>query len=448
MSIMVLNYGLRNWMDIIVHNNTIFIGSSIGIVFAFDLYNGKTLGLYDTTQFYPESERYVKKNLNASPSISNEILYIGGYDGFIYSIPLNCILNNFKMYQHFGRSPLKLVSNGLIKQYRIHDITQSIDMYSVYLENSKYYNTIVSSDGNFLNLIPKSIFNIPKKLATKTHFTTFPQTEHWIYDRFQYFNHTTHSQELKLEQNFKKQEISKENLIVWNVSNFFTCQPIILDGLIPAAMMGLGYIAIAFGFKTIDKIVTFKFLLLPALPGVENEEFVFIKDINKILVANAIYYNGMIFSECDNFTLSVMGGTITFSEFKMYMQLDELLNFKADYNSKSSVLYVKGNGKNYSFSSKMINQLCDPFLNIISIGTFNGKHVQQSIKKTETTLLNNKLYIVLDEVEKTDILIVVKYNHLSLPIVHYIEPKKHNVIDIEKTYKYLVLLNEHVIASA
>lgn len=442
---------------IISNNNIVLIGSSDGKLYSFDLFKG-FIGYCDITLFYDEHERHYRKNLNASPAMDkNGNIYIGSYDGYIYNIPSYlCNKTNYNINTNL----LQLVHNKIIKQYRfnIENIPLAV-ISSIKTDKNIPYEIIVSSDGKYVNLIPKFMFGLHIPYKIELHGKYYLQSNRWWKDRLNFFSEENFNITIDIQPfTYKKTPIDKVNntsIICWDIWDFFSTQPRILDTYIPAAMNALSYKIFAFGFhkKPKDIKIHFNMLLIPTHPAVNtSEEFIYKNDITKILIFKAVYFEGIILTKTiDNFEISVMGGTIPYNIFNTYMAVDENdLSLDCDFYTVASCLNIKGNGKKYEFSGDIVNKICNPLLNIISVGNFRGQNIKlKNEKNVKVYEYDNFILILLDKtiVNLYNIISIVEFNYDDYIQLYKFELNNKNYFEYTKNpkYKYIILLNDMVI---
>jgi hypothetical protein len=149
----------------------------------------------------------------------------------------------------------------------------------------------------------------------------------------------------------------------------YITQPIVLDTYIPAAMDAQGWRIV---FKSINECV-----MIPCIPDIE-ELFIETDDKSKYITMRYVRYDNIYAAEGD-FELSAMGGTIPFKKFRAFFEIDESNNkISGIFWGLSNCLAIKGNGKNYKFSFDIVNQLCDLYMQLQTVGIFNGNSVSFS----------------------------------------------------------------------
>ena len=452
---------------IISDNNIVFIGSSNGKLYAFDLFYQRMLGYFDTTIYYAEDNRHYRKNLNASPALDEHgNIHIGGYDGWFYKIPSYLCLKYAKSV--VVNKTLDPVCLDIIKQFKLQiNDTPKAAISTISFKNPEQfvpYNIIVSSDGKYVNFIPKQIEGLDYNYKFDVYGSYFFQSDRWWKDRLnilgkrQDFVTAVELPAIKFKTT-AIEDMKYQSIICWDIWDMFSTQPRILDTYIPAAMNAMGYTTFAFGFYSKRDgrpgAKYFKMLFLPSLPALEenNEAFLFHKDPSKVLLVDAEYFGGIIFTKSKSkFVLSVMGGTLPFDTFNTFIVIDEDdFSMKCDFYSKASCLSIKGNGKDYKFSSDVVNQLCDPKMNVISIGSFKGKYRKIN---PETELVNvfyndNTMFIKMApevRLDENNIIIIVEFDNLeySKLYTHTVQTPK-LALARRLCYSYLVIFNDIIV---
>lgn len=444
---------------IITKNNIIFVGAADGKLYAFDLQYNRLLGYYDTTVFYKDKDKHYRKNLNASPAMdANSVIHIGSYDGYLYSIPSYCCVMSQNLHANpQDDSMVEHVYDLIVKQFKF-DIegVPNAAISALYTQKDIPYKIIISSDGKYVNFIPKTVYGLDKEYNIEIKGKYYLQSSRWWKDRIN-FQEKNFSEKITLPAlDYKSTLIEKmkENSIIrWDMWDFFSTQPRVLDTYIPAAMNAIGFTAFAFGFedKVGDPRKFFKMILLPSLPACEEgEKFLFSHDRDKVLLIDAYYFNGFIFTDCkNNFELSVMGGTLPFHTFQTFMKVNDDYSLSCDYYCVASCLSIKGNGEDYQFSPEIVNQLCNPMLNVISVGSFKGKYTSISDIDDdigEVFIQADFFTVVLkDHVsQKMNIISIVEYNQSDSKLYVYeskmnLERYKYHKI---KGYRYVIFIND------
>jgi outer membrane protein assembly factor BamB len=357
---------------IITLDNLVVFGNSKGKMYIIELKTG----------VIQLCSQISKKNLNASPAMdSRGVVHIGSYDGYIYhNTYFSCLKKSIDVVPQFlkeKRTHLDLEYDGIfIKQYRIRVFSDDKYLVNTAIDkNSLNYKGVfkeikISSDGKYINLIQ----TLSKPINVMISCDFYNQTDSWLRDRIQQtiddntlLQHVSHNikDQYKIADIFKKGQI-----LMWDLHNLSLQQPKILDTYIPAALDAVTYKA----FVTILEDNALMCIMIPSIFDHETNTYVVLQEPEKVLILEGRYENNTIFlSSNDPFSFSSMGGTMKFSKFEVYLYINP-----SDYSAtcefvvSSSCLNIKGNNNAYKFSSEIINQLCDPFLNISGIGTADG----------------------------------------------------------------------------
>ena len=160
------------------------------------------------------------------------------------------------------------------------------------------------------------------------------------------------------------------------------------------------------------------------------------------------------FDSVSNFELSVMGGTLPFDKFKVFAQIDANdFSLTCDFYASASCLKIKGNGETHEFPSDIVNQLCDPSMNVISIGSFKGKYITiKTESKPKANVYFNSSSIIVDMVNKPPyqnmILTIVEYSNKVSDscnlIAKEVENKKNTFVR-KNNLRYMVILNDIIL---
>jgi hypothetical protein len=114
-------------------------------------------------------------------------------------------------------------------------------------------------------------------------------------------------------------------------------------------------------------------LVVPALPRAEG--FRVLAEPSKVFTLEGSYQDNNLKGQ-GGFRIAAMGGDITFSPLTFSLALDSTGNeVDGQFNAHSSCLKINGNGSKYSFPNLMVNLVCDPWLNIVAVGSFHGRAV-------------------------------------------------------------------------
>jgi outer membrane protein assembly factor BamB len=351
----------------IIVNDVLFIGNNIGKLIAIDCQNGTPLGALTCT-----SRLIEKQNINASIAFDpSGYLVFGAYDGNIYHVPWN-------FYEYYNDTSPANISNITknhpyirMNNHHGHIITlelvvpgkqnASIVYNTVKISPSIPFDTKVSADGKFINLIPKSWDYLGKKYDIHISGRYYLQTDHWMKDRFtseegSFTDHVSFSTHTPKN--------STCNLSEVDLADFYIHQPTVMDTYIPAATD-------AQGFKMLlqPKGDSYDCILIPCVPDHE-EPFKPIEDAEIITLQATKMHD--VYRATGTFSFSAMGGTITSKTFVTFFHVDENRQVEGQLFSESSCFSIKGNGSSYKFSSEIVNKVCDLFMNLHIVGEFKG----------------------------------------------------------------------------
>lgn len=397
---------------IITGDNVVILGDSNGVLYGFNLYDGAIEVCTKITN------HKFRNNINASPALdSNGLIHIGCYDGYIHHLSYKKChdynRNHIPDFIRKGKTHLELEYDGdFIKSYRVRSFDStgnyiekaSVDVSSVYLNstsNSQLHKLIISSDGKNINFVQTCDKPIDITISGKL----YDQTNNWFKDRLQPSNILLTQQKITHEYKFINSNILQlsdpSTVYSWEITNFSILQPRILDTYIPAALMSVTYKLYLFSipkeekktkigggpcideqcYKINENKNDYQDVLCLMVPTVKNhnndDSLIVIPEPQKVLLMDGKYHGNTIIAQSRNaFQFSSMGGTMKFNEFQIYISLDPHdKSLKTEFICSTSCLSIKGNNDNYKFSSEIVNQLCDPLMNIYALGTCEGKLV-------------------------------------------------------------------------
>lgn len=389
---------------IITGDDLVIVADSLGVLYKLKLESGLIEGCTKI------SRHAFRTNLNASPAMDSKgVIHIGGYDGFIHHI------SNIKMSQdpvprfiRTGRSHLELEYDGMfIKAYRARVFGPDgkyIENASIDVNSISGEKVITSSDGKYVNFIQTPRDPINREFACKF----YDQTNSWFKDRVQ-----RDIPDSKVVQPIQHtfdcmgagavgMPLETTTVLSWDVQDLAVFQPKILDTYVPAALDSVTYKFFVFAnplnskttgvadacvveeadcFSKNKKEAKTQQVTCVMIPSVKNHEkndsLIVIPEAQKVLLLDAEYDGNTIIARSRGpFEFSSMGGSMKFSKFDVYMNIDpRSMEMKSEFVMSSSCLSIKGNDDSYQFSSEIVNQLCDPFMNIYSLGTANGTPV-------------------------------------------------------------------------
>jgi outer membrane protein assembly factor BamB len=349
----------------IIVNSALIVANNLCKLIALNVTNGRILGAIEL------NKKDIKRSINASLSINSKgQIIFGSYDGCLYFVPCNFYLkyNNIaletiaeisshkKIYLELNKSKNHIITFKFIV---IDHQNASISPGTLKITPQIPYTSEVSADGTFINLIPDNWDYLDKEFEINISGEYFIQTESWIQDRFK-FNSGSFNQTVRFTTAKTREFVKLPKEI--DISGMYVEQPAILDTYIPAALDAQGARIIF----TKDHAVLFL-----CIPDIEDE-FIPSDDASKYFKLNYKIYKNIIILD-GSFELSAMGGTIPLRKFKMFLELEGGDMVKGCLWGLSNCLSIKGNGKSYKFSSNIVNQLCDRFLQLQTIATFVGK---------------------------------------------------------------------------
>jgi hypothetical protein len=397
---------------LITADDVVIFGAKNGKLYTLDLKTGERIWSYRTTLFTQKS------NLDSSPSIDvDRTIHVGSYSGIFYSIPYeycfqhqedhNCQFGGRSDPPNLGQKPgdtfatLRRVPNLSVEESVESDgqdnstvaAGETIQLELVAFRNGEYMNeaainaspsrlhveldppvevkTEVSSDGKYLNIRPVTFFAAATNYHLKVRGKYFVHTKSWLGDRFQYFGLKRFGADLRFTTENSAASVldhfQEDSTLSWSMHSMYMAQPEALDTYIPAALEGQGFLGAAFAFRPEQK--RFLMLVLPGYPQ-EDGSVKLMPEPSKVVTMSGTYLNQTL-KASGEFTLAAMGGQIPFKPFEISMQLSENGQFsRGQVNSVSSCLGMKGSGSSYSFPASLINRVCDPYLNVIGLGTF------------------------------------------------------------------------------
>lgn len=398
---------------IITADDLVIVADSLGTIYKIKLESGLVEGCTKI------SRHQFRTNLNASPAMDSKgVIHIGGYDGFIHHISdIKISQDPIPRFIRTGRSHLELEYDGMfIKAYRARVFgpdgkyieNASIDVNSVSSSSFKggAGRIITSSDGKYVNFIQTQRDPLNREFSCKF----YDQTNSWFKDRVQ-----RDIPDSKVVQPIQHtfdcmgagavgMPLEATTVLSWDVQDLAVFQPKILDTYVPAALDSVTYKFFVFpnayplnskttgvadacfveeascfsNNKEMSKTQKVTCLMIPAVKNHEkNDSLIVIPEAQKVLLLDAEYDGNTIIARSRGpFEFSSMGGSMKFSKFDVYMNIDpRTMEMKSEFVMSSSCLSIKGNDDSYQFSSEIVNQLCDPFMNIYSLGTANGTPV-------------------------------------------------------------------------
>ncbi len=398
---------------VVTRDGALIFGAANGKFFALDTQTGNRRWSYRTV------DSIQKVNLDASPALDPEgNIWVGSYRGIFYRIPSGycltvrekderCEFGGMADVPEFALGPnapsnvatLRAESmNGHYERIVTDAISRSapLRLRLVVFRDGEYLPTgaisasglkvrlwrngvevnakdeiswRVSSDGKYLNILPRTFLASEAKYEIEVRGAYYPQ-KHWIMDRLQFFS----LRKFRGRIEFRTMAASpvawpKEGAPGFAIKSLYLMQPKALDTNVPAALDAQGYIMRPFAVSQNDD--RFLALVLPGLPSDAGVDL--LPEPNRAFVVEARKSDEAIMAR-GKFELSAMGATIPFDWFVMNGRLDQNWNLvDSTFTVSASCLSVKGNSKSYRFPYKMINQVCDHELRMSGIAMFKSQ---------------------------------------------------------------------------
>ncbi|MFZ9596359.1 MAG: PQQ-binding-like beta-propeller repeat protein [Bdellovibrionia bacterium] len=441
---------------LITEDGVVLFGAKNGKLYALDLQTGERIWSYQTT------EAQQKTNLDASVSVDSEgIIHVGSYQGTLYSIPYEYCLNHRTdpRCAFGGRSDPPQVGQGLGETLttlrRVMDPRQpealaphaTLQLELIAFENGTYLDQAaldassvqvkinppieiqseVSSDGRFLNIRAQQFFKPDTQYELQIRGKTYLHSPSWLGDRLKFFGLRTFSVEHSFQtEAFKPSvldDLQETSFLSWGFQSLNLAQPEALDAYIPAALEGQGFLVTAFGFHP----ETHKLLLLtlPASPQ-DDGSVELMADASKVNVLQGSYEGGYM-KASGRLTFAAMGGKIPFQSFQFALGVDSQgKGSNGEMRFSASALGIRGSGSQYQFPSSLLNRVCDPWLNIVGLGSFSSKPIELAQKASVQliTPLNSPIlrlsmrFFTRSETLLPHLITLVQYDPITTRLIH------------------------------
>jgi outer membrane protein assembly factor BamB len=385
---------------IVTKDGVVLFGAKNGKFYAIDLESGNRIWSLRT------ASDLAKANLDSSPALdSTGMIHVGSYHGVLYSIPYEFCLNHtqdprcefggttdspdFKGPVNSNQATIQLYSEPIIEagspvQLKLAAFKNGVfvdrasidaNSYSVKITPPASFKTQVSSDGKYLNIFPTDFFAAGVHYQVEVSGKYFIKTRSWFWDRLQFFT-TPFKGTAEFETRPPQKEILNSvqpgTTLSWGFKSFYLKQPEALDTYIPAALEGQAFLATAFHFNPENHKTLM--LVIPALPRPDG--FKILAEPSKVFSLNGTYQDNNVKGE-GTFRIAAMGGDMTFSPMTFSMTLrPDSPEVNGQFHAVASCRTIHGNGTQYTFPSLLVNQVCDPWLNVIALGTFHGTGFQ------------------------------------------------------------------------
>lgn len=448
---------------VVTGDGVVLFGAKNGKIYALNLAKGDRIWSYRAT-LDP-----IKSNLDASIAIdSTGMIHVGSYNGKIYHVPFEYCLThtNDKERCEFGgqkdsigfevpkgQSNLATLVWIPSQTNRTFDSSGSLQMRLVVLENQEFienaaidslpdqlhveispsveFKAQVSSDGKYLNIIPKDFFNPNTNYKIKVSGTYYKQSHNFIWDRLNPANWV--GAPFETEQTFKIKPsqgdpwigLHAESTVTWGLKSLYLLQPEAMDTYTPAALDGQGYLITAFGFDSnLQKMLM---LAIPAIPEHDGNEnrFILMPEPSKTFVLSGRFQNDNLKGQ-GSFTLAAMGGEMSLNPMTFSASLDpQTGDLDGQIQASTFCLSIKGNGSKYSFPLSLANQLCDAYGYLHAMGLFKGVRIVEKPTPAKVTRLRSnghpeiEVDLRLPALTGPHLLSVVQYDPKTFNVAHH-----------------------------
>lgn len=348
----------------VIINNVMFVGTNLCKLISMDPRNGNLLGCVSLNKVDQ------KRAINASLAVNKQgQIIVGSYDGHIYYVPCD-IWKTQRDVSLTSIAELKVHKPIYLETYRnnAHIISirlvvlghpnAAVSYNSVTIKPKIPYTVETSADGKFINLLPIDWSYLNRTFTIKLKGRYYIQSENWLLDRLKYDVNVF--EDTVTFDSPKTRNLSKLPRYM-DIANMYLMQPQVLDTYIPAAFDAQGWRIVFLDSKNLA--------MVSCLPDIEDK---FIVTATQIVYMTYEKYENVVKAISSGFEISAMGGTIPTKSFIAYMQIEDR-NVKGEFFGLTNCLSIKGNGKSYKFSSDVINQIADVFLQMQSIGSFSGE---------------------------------------------------------------------------
>jgi len=399
---------------LVTQDKVVLFGAKNGKLYALNLQKGNRIWSYRAA-LDP-----IKSNLDASPAMDvSGMIHVGSYNGKFYHIPYEYCLTHIEDKERceFGgmkdshdydvpkdqenlatlawipsqakglfdtSSPLQL--RLVVVENREFIDSASIDSLSdklhVELTPSVEFKSEVSSDGKYLNIIPKTFFAPDTSYKIKVSGLYYRQSHNFVWDRINPANWVGTA--FEAEQTFKTKPaqgnpwgaLNSDSTLTWGLKSMYLIQPEAMDTYTPAALDGQGALVTAFGFDPRQQKMIM--LAIPAMPEHDGREdrFLLMPEPSKAFTLNSEYRQDNLIGH-GAFTLAAMGGEMTLNPFTFSASTNlQTGNLDGQLHASTYCFSLKGNGAKYTFPLNLVNQLCDAYGYLHATGLFKGIRIQ------------------------------------------------------------------------
>ncbi len=448
---------------LVTQDHVVIFGAKNGKIYALNLAKGDRIWSYRAT-LDP-----IKSNLDASPAIdASGMIHVGSYNGKIYHIPYEYCLTHVSDRERceFGgnkdsldfeipKSQSDVASLFWIPSQANHPIDSSspLQLRLVVMENNEFienaaidalpdnlhveltppvdFKAQVSSDGKYLNIIPKNFFAPDSTYKIKVSGLYYKQSHNFIWDRINPSNwvgtafQSEQSFTVKPAQSEPWSGLTADSSVTWGLKSLYLLQPEAMDTYTPAALDGQGYLVTAFGFDPRQK----KMLLMavPAIPEHDGGEdrFILMPEPSKAFVLNGRFDKDNLKGQ-GGFTLAAMGGEMSLNPFTFSASLNaQTGHLDGQIQASTYCLSIKGNGAKYTFPLSLVNQLCDAYGYLHAMGLFKGIRIVEKPNAARVARFRSsgkaeaEIDLRLPALSGPHLLTVVQYNSKTVSVVHH-----------------------------
>lgn len=349
----------------IVVGGVLLVATRMGKLVALSARGGRVLAVRQVT-------RSKRSSINASLALDGRgNVVVGGYDGHVHYVPWNfhdARQATPSMRALCGIDPsrdsyVRVAATGghIITLELVVPSQPCAAIARARVRADVPFEQHVSADGKFINLVPRGWAHLGRTFTLTVTGTFYCQSSSWLRDRFE-----LRTQPFRDTVTFRCAGAVRESPSVplrAYIAGMYLHQPVVLETYIPAALDAQGFIADV----TADAAV-----LTAALPD-EQDDFIMLHKQDKIRLKCEMRGNYARLS--GSFHFSAMGGTVqshTFVAFVTFHVAQRRLS--GQFFGTASCLNIKGNGRAFSFSSGIVNKLCDKWMRLQFVGEFRGRY--------------------------------------------------------------------------
>ena len=448
---------------VVTQDKVVLFGAKNGKLYALNLAKGDRIWSYRAT-LDP-----VKSNLDASPAIdASGMIHVGSYNGKFYHIPYEycpthisdkerCEFGGMKDSIEFEvpKDQHNLATMVWIPSQvnRVFDSSSPLQLRLVVIDNQEFienasidalpdklhveitppinFKTEVSSDGKYLNIIPKDFFTPGASYKVKVSGLYYRQSHNFVWDRISPANWVgtpfaaEQSFSIKPTQGEPWQGLNSENTITWGLKSLYLLQPEAMDTYTPAALDGQGYLVTAFGFDS--KQQKMMMLAIPAVPEHDGKEdrFILMPEPSKAFVLDSEFQKDNLIGQ-GTFTLAAMGGEMSLNPFTFSASANpQTGNLEGQIHASTYCLSIKGNGAKYTFPLSLVNQVCDAYGYLHAMGLFKGIRILEKPAAAKVAHFRStgkpeaEVELKLPPLSGPHLLSVVQYDPKTVTILHH-----------------------------